>query len=216
MNRRFVAMSAALAVVGVIAPGYGAATALATTKAKVSCLLMKDPPGDAKLAGQGSNYAADDILSGDLASGKKTLVGVLRIASSDGKTGFPSGSTYRLRWTQTLNGATTYGAFFFYIYTTGGTSGAYGTSPNPEFEPSSSSTPLKVTRDKSGAITWVITRKDASLLRGTTFSHVTATTSVAFNYQADGVSGTSSTSAIDSAAGTGKYVDGQPSCVHAS
>lgn len=214
MNRRFVVMSAALAVVGVIAPGYGATTALA--KAKTSCLLMKDLPGDAKLAGQGSNYAADDILSGDLASGKKTLVGVLRLASSDGKTGFPSGSTYRLRWTQTLNGTTTYGAFFYYVYATGGASGAYGTSPNPEFEPSSASTPLTVTRDKTGAITWVITRKNASLLAGTTFSHVTATSNIAFNYQAAGGSGTSSTSAIDSAAGTGKYVDRQPSCVHAS
>lgn len=214
MNRRLTVISVALAVAGVIVPGYGATTALA--KSKPSCLLLKDAPGDAKLDGQGNNYAADDILSGDLASGTKTLVGVLRLASGNTGSGFPTGSTYKLRWTQTVNGSTSYAALFFYIYATGGTSGAYGTSSQPDFEPPSASTPLKASMDRNGVITWVITRKNASLVKGTTFSHLVASSSVAVSYQALGTSGTSSSELLDGATGTGKYVDGQPSCVRAS
>ncbi|MBV9097334.1 MAG: hypothetical protein JO079_04670, partial [Frankiaceae bacterium] len=139
MNRRLVVSIAALVASGLVVPGLGVTAAVA--KAKPSCLMLTDPRGDAKIGGQGNNYAVDDIVSGDIATGKKTIVGVLRLASGDSASGIPTGATYVLQWSQTQKGSdgktsTVQAAFFFYVYATGGTSAGFGTSTDPNFAPS--------------------------------------------------------------------------------
>jgi hypothetical protein len=220
MNRHLAVMGAVIALAALAAPGY------ATTKAKAaapktSCFMLADRSGDAKIAGQGNNYDVDDIVSADIATGNTTLVGVLRLASGDTASGIPTGATYQLRWTQTVRSAgghtsTTYPALILYVYATGGVSGAYGTSTDPDIAPQASSAVARATMDANGVITWVMNRKDAGIAKGTTFSHLTATTRIAVNYRTPGGSGNSSTQSIDDAAGRASYADRQRSCVRAA
>jgi len=221
MNRRFAVLTAALVVSGLVAPGFGATAALAKAKPKPVCLMLTDTPGDAKIAGQGSNYPADDILSADIATGKKTIVAVLRLASGDTASGIPTGATYKLQWTQLQKGSdgrtsSMQAAFFFYTYATGGSSGGFGTSTDPSFGPSDKMAVSQATMDSHGVITWVMNRKDASVASGAKFSQLTAASTLAINYQIPGGTSHFSSSAIDDATGHGSYVDRQQSCVRAN
>lgn len=231
MNRRLAVVIAGLSLTGLVAPGYAAEAASKPKPApKPVCLLVTDPTGDAKFQGQGSNYPADDIISGDIATGKKTIVGVLRLVSGDTSTGFPTGVTYELSWTQKQKGSngatsTTQAAFFFYVYATGGTSAGFGSSSDPNAPPSDQSTntgptPMpfpQATMDGHGIITWVMKRTDASVVSGAKFSALKATTSAGLNVQ-DGNGGTRSSyqPPLDAASGHGSYTDMQASCVRAS
>lgn len=219
MNRHVVVMGAAVALAALAAPGY-ATTKTKAAAPKASCFMLTDPTGDAKIAGQGNNYDVDDIVSADIATGNSTVVGVLRLASGDTASGIPTGATYQLRWTQTVRSAgghtsTAYDALFLYVYATGGVSGAYGTSTDPAIAPRASSVVTRATMDANGVISWVMNRKDAGIAKGATFSHLTATTTVAVNYRTPGGSGNSSTQSIDDAAGRASYTDRQRSCVRA-
>jgi len=232
MNRRLAVSIAVLAASGLVAPGVGATAAVAKAKTKPApkpvCMMLTDPRGDAKLAGQGNNYAVDDIVSADIATGKKTIVGVLRLASGDSASGIPTGATYVLRWTQTQKGSdgktsTVYAAFFFYVYATGGTSGGYGTTTDANTVPtdqsgnSTNTLPApQATMDSNGVITWVMKRKDASVVNGAKFSQLLAATSISDNFQAVGTSLRGSSLALDDATGHASYADMQPSCVRAS
>jgi hypothetical protein len=224
MNRRLVVVIAALGASGLIAPGFGATAALAKTKAKPapkpSCLMLTDAPGDAKVQGQGNNYAVDDIVSGDIATGNKTIVGVLRLASGDSASGVPTGATYKLQWTQTqkVGGKTTtfQSAFFLYVYATGGVSGGFGTSADSNFGPSDSMEVTQATMNSQGVITWILNRKDANVAAGAKFSQMSATTSLADNIRTGNGDLRGSTQTMDDAAGSRTYVDHQPSCVRAS
>jgi hypothetical protein len=225
MNRRLTVAAGALALAGVVAPGHGAGTALAASKAKPapkpSCLMLTDPSGDAKIGGQGNNYAVDDIVSADISTGKKTIVGVLRLASGDTASGIPTGATYRLAWTQTQKAtggapSTLYATFFFYVYATGGVSGGYGTSTNPSFVPSDMMPVTQATMDSHGVITWVLNRKDASVVNGAKFSQLSAASTIAVNWRDSGGSGHSSSQTIDDATGHASYTDLQRSCVRAN
>jgi hypothetical protein len=220
MNRHLAVTAAAVVVTALAGPGY-AATKAKPAVPKPSCLMLTDPSGDAKIAGQGNNYAVDDIVSADVATGTKTIVGVLRLASGDTASGIPTGATYELKWTQTGSGAggqtsTFTAAFFFYVYASGEVSGSYGTSTDPNMPPQASSPVTRATLDANGVITWVLNRKDAAIAKGTTFSHLTAATRIALNYKTPGGSGNSSTGSMDDAAGRASYTDRQRSCVRAA
>jgi hypothetical protein len=223
MIRRLAVVTTALAVVAVTVPGYAATKAKPKPKLKPSCLMLVDPTGDAKIHGQGNSYDADDIVSADIATGKKTVVGVLRLKSGDAASGLPTGATYRLMWYQTQrrpDGKTSrmQVAFFFYVYATGGSSSGYGVSADPNMAPSDS-TGLKpqASMDANGVITWVLNRKDGGLgATGATFSGLSATSTIAINYQSSGGSGKFSGDPIDDATGHASYTDLQPSCVRAS
>lgn len=237
MNRRLAVVTTALVVSGLIAPGFGATAALAKSNAKPRpvkpvCLMLTDAPGDAKVEGQGNNYAVDDIVSADIATGKKTIVGVLRLASGDTASGMPTGGTYVLQWSQTQKGSdgkmsTVQAAFFFYTNATGGTSAGYGTSTNPSFAPSDKSSSAtgggptpQATMDSHGVITWVLSRKDASVTNGAKFSQLLASAKLAMNYQLPSATGSGSyrfsSNPIDDASGHLSYTDQQPSCVRAN
>jgi hypothetical protein len=79
MRTRHVLLCAAAAAL--IAPALPAASG------KAVCNLVSDKPGDAVVgfAGQGAPAPAFDILSYDVATGKRTLVAVLRLKSTDAK-----------------------------------------------------------------------------------------------------------------------------------
>ncbi|MDQ1746155.1 MAG: hypothetical protein QOD07_418 [Frankiaceae bacterium] len=222
MNRRLAVMTAALVASGLVVPGVGATAAVKAKPApKPVCLMLTDQRGDAKIQGQGNNYAVDDIVSADIATGKKTIVGVLRLASGDSASGIPTGATYVLRWTQTQKGSdgktsTMQAAFFFYVYATGGTSGGFGTSTDPSFAPNDTTAVSSATMSSQGVITWVINRKDASVANGAKFGALSATSSISDNFQIGngGVRGSAQT--LDDATGHASYTDMQPSCVRAS
>lgn len=226
MNRRLTVVTTALVVSGLAAPGFGAAAAVAKAKAKPKpvkpvCLMLTDAPGDAKVGGQGSNYPVDDIISADISTGKKTIVAVLRLASGDTASGIPTGATYKLQWTQTQKGSdgktsTTQAAFYFYTYATGGTSGGFGTSTDPNFGPSDKTPVSQATMNSQGVITWVMNRKDASVTNGAKFSQLAASSTMAINYQIPGGTSHFSSDSIDDATGHLSYTDMQPSCVRAS
>jgi hypothetical protein len=66
-------------------PGTAAMAAKPKPKPKPVCNLITDPSGDghASVAGAVLNSPALDILSGDIASGPKTVVGVLRVTTTN-------------------------------------------------------------------------------------------------------------------------------------
>jgi len=221
MNRRLTVLVASLVVVGVASPG--ATSAVAKTKPKPKprpvCLMLTDAPGDAKVGGQGDNHAVDDIISADIVTGRKTIMGVLRLASGDTTSGIPTGETYKLQWTQTQKGSdgktsTVQAAFFFYVYATGGVSGGFGTSTDPNFGPSDKMAVTAATMNSQGVITWVLGRKDAGVANGAKFSGLTATTTLAFNYQIPGGTSHFSSESMDDATGHLSYTDMQQSCIH--
>jgi hypothetical protein len=231
MNRRLAVMTVALVASGLVVPGVGATAAFAKAKAKPApkpvCLMLTDQRGDAKIQGQGNNYAVDDIVSADIATGKKTIVGVLRLASGDSASGIPTGATYVLRWTQTQKGSdgktsTMRAAFFFYVYATGGTSGGFGTSTDPSFDASDQSSETgsvpfpQASMDSNGVITWVMKRKDASVVTGAKFTQLSATSSIADNFQIATGALRGSSQTLDDATGHASYADMQQSCVRAS
>lgn len=227
MNRRVAVLAVLLAASGLApAAGVTAAEAKAKPAPKPVCLMLTDPRGDAKIHGQGNDYPADDIVSADIATGSKTIVGVLRLASADSASGLPTGGTYELEWTQTKKGSdgtstVTQSAFFFYVYATGGTSGGFGTSTNPDVAPQDNSsqqgapTP-QATMHGNGVISWVMSRKDAGIVSGAKFALVSATSIVAANYRVASGSGHFGGDNIDGATGHATYTDRQASCVHAS
>ena len=80
-------------------------TALAAAKAKPACNLILDKAGDARAAVVLTSDGLD-ILSGDIATGKKTLVGTLRLKKTavNGDTAALMGTRWDLRFT--LQGST--------------------------------------------------------------------------------------------------------------
>ncbi|MBV9099394.1 MAG: hypothetical protein JO079_15195, partial [Frankiaceae bacterium] len=161
--------------------------------------------------------------SADIATGKKTIVGVLRLASGDSASGLPTGGTYQIEWTQTQKGsdgkpATFWAAFTFYVYATGGASGSYGVSTDPNFAPTepSPAPAVTATMDSNGVITWVMKRKDVSVATGAKFTELSASTSIADNFQLAGGSLRGLTQTMDTATGHASYADQQQGCVRAS
>lgn len=233
MNRRLTALVASLVVAGAASPGVTSAVAKTKPKPRPVCLMLTDAPGDAKVEGQGDNHAVDDIISADIVTGKKTIVGVLRLASGDPTSGIPTGETYKLQWTQTQKGKgggveTTQAAFFFYINASGGNSAGYGTAsadsaggPSDKSGDSTGSNPTpQATIDSHGVVTWVLSRKDAGVASGAKFSQLTATSKLAMNFETPSPFGSGSSrfsgDSMDDATGHLSYTDMQQSCVRAN
>jgi hypothetical protein len=82
-SRSLLAAAAVLALV--VAPSAHAVTKAKPKKPKPLCNLLTDKPGDSDwdLAPGVVKPASLDILGGDLATGPKTMVAVLRLASTD-------------------------------------------------------------------------------------------------------------------------------------
>jgi hypothetical protein len=85
----------ALALSAVLAAGFGLTPSHAAT---TSCRLISDGANDSSIAPGGPTSPAVDILSADIASGQRNLIGVLRLASLAADPQTAGGATYSLSW----------------------------------------------------------------------------------------------------------------------
>lgn len=120
MNIRLAIVCAVVAPLAVAAPHAGAA---AKRKPPTLCNLLVDDKGDghAQTGGVLLSSPALDITGADVASGKKTVVGVLRIAAlkTSNDPGTILGATWNLNFT--VRGTT----YNFQRHRAGGTAGTY-------------------------------------------------------------------------------------------
>jgi hypothetical protein len=198
MNRRLAVLAAAFAATALAVPADAA---------KVVCLQIQDETGDGT-NGVVPNQDSLDILSGDIATGKKNLVGVLRMKSVNPDQILVGGVTYQLKF---ASGGTPY-VLSYRTYGMGEPDAdiAIGDSIN-----GGSTFAVDFAVDpNTGTITWTVPRKSIPALKkpGAKFSGLAATSAISNNMK--GPTGTSrgSTSA-DSAETAKTYVDGTTTCV---
>ena len=197
MTLRLAAVGAALvAVVG--SPAFAAAP---------SCRLLTDTRDDGHLvAVVGPNRPDVDIVSGDVATGRTELVGVLRVGSFDIGDMPNTGTRYHLSWQ--LDGVLQYFSMTTYA------DGERQVEFDPDWSDQSSagqSTPKVVVDRKAGTITWTLPRKANPRLRpGARFRFFEGMAESGVNYD-----GATLTHGGDEAASEGTYVDRGRSCVRA-
>jgi hypothetical protein len=171
---------------------------------KAVCNLVSDKPGDAVLGlgGQGAPAPAFDILSYDVATGKQTLVAVLRLKSTDAKA--DNAAALGIAWTVTFHvGDKSYS--FEHRLGPQASGGAVTDTANVDGAPLAG---VKVTV-APGAITWTVPRASITPLKAKN-AYVTG-----FFSQAS--SSLSHDWAPDSGTGSGvRYPDRAASCVKAS
>lgn len=207
-------MRARTAIVAAAVLACAAPQAFAAPKAV--CLLVVDAAGDGTTAGVVPNRDSLDILSADVATGGRNLVGVLRLASVASDPTIVTGVTYTLGW---RSGAADQ-AFRYIQYADGTTLAEF--DPNTEFNASGDEVSAKVRLDSAtNSLIWTVGRKSNPALakRGARFVGFTATAvpganlganpaSVSFsaNIDAGNIEG-------DTASSGRSYTDLTPSCV---
>lgn len=199
------ALSAVLAAVALGVPAHAA-------PAPVACKLLTDGTGDAALTPATPNIGSLDILSADIASGPKNMVGVLRLASLASDPQTSGGSTYVLSWS--ANG--TPQKLTLTIYVDGTMESAFTKDGAPG---TSSTESAVVALDKStSTITWTVARKSNPLLKAATkakpvkFTGLTASAQPATNVRVQGSTFSGSYSG-DKAENGKTYVDSTRTCV---
>jgi hypothetical protein len=202
MNRRL-----GLPLVAVLA--LGAAPALAAPKAAPSCLLVTDDPGDAS-PGAGPSSDAVDIISGDLGSGAKNLVVVLRLKSFATDTVTTTGATYVFAWTA----GSTPQSVQLLQYSDGTRAASF--KPDNSFGSNVPAIPVAFAIDAANAtITWSIPRRVVPELKkkGVKFSALDVSARPATNTNLP--TGSSSITALngDAASSPRTYVDSTATCV---
>jgi hypothetical protein len=176
------------------------------------CKQVSDGTGDAYVAANPAkqpSYDALDIVSADVATGAKNLVGVLRLKTLKPDQTLLTGGTYRLSWK--VNGTTqtlTYNTYF--------ASSEHDFFFDPGVPGSNQHTVDGLVDDANGTITWVVPRKDVLSLKKPklALSSITATTSYAVNDKPPALLGQQRFStAADSATAAKPYLDKTPTCV---
>lgn len=196
---------AALAVLCVTA---GASGTLAAPKAV--CLQVTDAAGDGTSAGAVPHRDALDILSADIATGKRNLVAVLRLASVAPDPTLTTGASYRFTWRAGgVDQAMTLTQF-------SDGSRVADFDPNTAFGASNDNrAPQLVVDQATNTITWTVPRKANPALakKGIKFSALSAAADPSFNIAAPGFTGTMSFLQGDAASSGKTYTDLTPSCV---
>jgi hypothetical protein len=206
MNPRY-----GLALATVLA--LGAAPALPATAKTVakSCNLVSDDAGDAAAAAPASPSSdAVDIVGGDLGSGAKNLVVVLRLKSLAADTVTTTGATYTFAWSL----AGTPQAVDLARYSDGTAEASF--NPDTSFGSNAPAIPVGYVIDNAaGTITWSISRKSNALLKkkGGKFNAIAATARPSVNVNMP--TGTFSSTVLngDSASSPRTYVDSTPTCL---
>jgi hypothetical protein len=196
---------AALAVLCVTA---GASGALAAPKA--ACLQVTDVAGDGTSGGAVPHRDALDILSADVATGKRNLVAVLRLASVAADPTLTTGVSYRFAWR--AGGVDQ--AMTLTQFSDGNRVSDF--DPNTAFGANNDNrTPQLVVDQATNTITWSVTRKANPVLakKGTKFSALSAAADPSFNIGAPGFTATMSFVPGDTASSGKTYTDLAPSCV---
>ena len=197
MNRRLVTLAAA-------ALSAAALAVPATAAGKTLCLQIVDPSGDGSIMDVApQTQDALDILSGDIATGKKNLVAAVRVKSLSSTTpvggrqyafGFTAGSTYLLTYTVDLDGATRAAVSQDNTGTTISVEATVDTA--------------------SGTITWTVPRKSFPALKkaGAKLTGLNAKASYAAAMSLPG-SRTDATTPSDTASTGRSYTDLTPTCL---
>lgn len=178
---------------------------------KAACLLLVDASGDAVLADGGPNRAALDVLSADVATGRRNLVGVLRMASTTGDPTVLAGTTYTLAWSASGVGQ----SLTLRTYADGTRTGLFdaNTATAGEME-----VPVLVD-NTSRTVTWTVGRRANPLLskKGTRFGGLSVVTSPGLHARTSDPVGADLSFAQngggDSASSGKTYTDLAPSCV---
>jgi hypothetical protein len=202
-------LAVALAATAVALAGAPALAAPAKpAPAKPTCRLVIDDAGDAVIGVE--NRDSIDILSADVASGAKNVVGVLRIASLGSDPALSAGASYSLSWR--LGSVTQ--SFSSVRYSDGSVDTTF--DPNTEFGASGDERPVAALLDTaSGTITWTVPRKSNPALKGSgmKFTGLSAVTQASFNIRAETVTTSGSFLGGDEASTGKSYVDRSPTCV---
>ena len=203
MNRRLAILApVALAAAGLAVPANAAAAA------KAVCLQIVDASGDGMTLGAPHSLDSLDILSGDIATGKKNLVGALRLKSVTPDPTLRGGLTYTLSFS---TGGVAH-QFVYRVYGTGEREaelGIGGTGLGATVHA------VDVVVDQStGTVTWVAPRKLVPALKkpGAKFSGLGAATHVSNNLKTPGGT-TKSSFGADSAQSGKSYTDMTPTCL---
>lgn len=191
--------------------GLNAASAAAR---KPTCLLVVDAAGDGTTADVVSNRDSLDVLSADVATGKRNLVAVVRLASAQADPTLTPGVTYRFTWRAGLvdQGVTTV------VYTDGTRVAVF----DPDLGNNSAADARDVAFDMNQAtnsLVWTVSRKLNPALgkKGVKLSAFSVRADPAVNLSTRGY-GVNWTSTLDSkwgdsATSTKTYLDLAPSCV---
>jgi hypothetical protein len=205
---------AALAALALPTASY-AANRPAPKPAKV-CFQLTDEQGDAYVGSANNNPAGQpatpalDIVSGDIATGARNLVAVLRLKTLDSDPTLVGGATYELKWT--AGGIAQ--SVVYRLFAGGETEFVYnpgtGTATEDDFA-------VAGFADKAtSTITWTIPRSKVAALKkpGTKFAGLSATAGIGRNVMlAGGVNPVRGSTGSDTAE-TGKtYTDLAPTCL---
>lgn len=160
-----------------VAPALTVLPAHAAVKKPVACLQVVDPAGDAKTK-DGANHGAIDIRSADLATGKRNLVVVLRLASLASDPTMTTGAMYKFEWRA--------GGISSAVVLSTYQDGSYAASFDPNSDSSSLSDTIDATADidtSSATITWTVPRENVPALKkpGTKFSGFSLIAEIATN-----------------------------------
>lgn len=186
------------------ASGLNAASA---APRKPVCLQVVDPSGDGvAVADQRSD--AVDILSGDIATGKRNLVAAMRLKTVERDQFQTTGASYI--WTWTVGGITQRLSYFVYV----------GGEARGNFDPNTATgatgdelTVPAVAERGTNTITWTVARKLLGpVKKGAKFSAFTLTTHLGVNQRLSG-EGRSQLSVADTAQSGKSYVDGTTTCL---
>ncbi|HEU0130634.1 MAG TPA: hypothetical protein VFQ85_06545 [Mycobacteriales bacterium] len=200
---RHLGLAAVTAVVLAGAPAYAAT-------AKPVCNQIVDGAGDAVAAPGAPNTASLDILSGDIATGAKNLVVVLRFAGMAADPLTTPGASYGVSWT--VGGKPQ--SVSLTRYQDGSTKAEY--QPDGTFGATATPIPIGALVDTTAAtITWQVPRRLVPQLKkkGAKFSQLTASARPAVNIT--GPTGTASGTFLngDTADSPRSYSDGARTCV---
>lgn len=197
MNVRLAALaSAALAAAVLAAPANAAAV----------CLQIVDSAGDGT-NGALPNQDSLDILSGDIATGRKNLVGALRMKKVTPDALLVGGLTYQLKFS---SGGTPH----VLTYRHYGTGQKEGTLTVGSGTGAVTTTVDFLVDEGTATVTWVTARKNVPALKkpGAKFSGLAATSNIANNIQ--GPTGTMQGSSSADQAVSGKtYTDMTTTCL---
>jgi hypothetical protein len=201
---------AALAAVLVATAAPAAVAAKPKPKKPVPtvCRLVTDAGDDASLTGADPSHAPLDIVSGDIATGARNQIVVLRLKSLATDPALLSGVTYKVTWTAGGLGQ----SMTLFQYADGAHSATF--DANTETGAAGESTPKVLVDPATSTITWTITRKTNPALAkpGAKFTGIEASTQSGANVSNGGFTFNGSFGGGDTASGK-SYTDRTPSCV---
>jgi uncharacterized protein GlcG (DUF336 family) len=187
------------------ATGLNAAQAAAR---KPLCLQVVDPSGDGTaLAGQKSD--AVDIVSGDIATGKRNLVAAMRLSSVEADQFQATGASYI--WSWTVGGVAQ--SVAYHVYADGSATGRFDADTSGGSLTDEQNVTAVADR-ATNTITWTVPRKLVAALKGkgAKFSAFTLTVKLGVNHRVSG-EGRSQIIESDRAQAGKTYVDGTSTCL---